>query len=220
MFSHSALYLKIYFISLTPHPSFSFSFLETTTLHFKHTCFPRMFPSLNLSFISHFGALDWYIHMIQYVPFILSIRELQHIHCSTVGYYFVEQYSVNERKIVSKCQWLTVAITNRIAGWTKNTVVNFQIVFVLFYDILQHNRILIKETLQTVIRIIVLQNNIHKCQALIRTWWLIAWGWQWLWNYLKSLWNWAVDVITKLTPIPNIKSWKDFRFLLAKSFLC
>ena len=51
----------------------------------------------------------------------------------------------------------------------KKTLVYFQIVFVLFYDILQHNRILIKETLQTVIRIIVLLNNIYKCQALIRT---------------------------------------------------
>ena len=50
----------------------------------------------------------------------------------------------------------------------KYSLVYFQIVVVLFYDILQHNRILIKETLQTVKRIIVLENNIHKCQALIR----------------------------------------------------
>ena len=37
----------------------------------------------------------------------------------------------------------------------KNALVYFQIV-VLFHDILKHNRILIKETRQTMIRIIVL----------------------------------------------------------------
>lgn len=36
----------------------------------------------------------------------------------------------------------------------KNALIYFHIVVVLFYDVLQHNRILIKETLQT-IRIIV-----------------------------------------------------------------
>ena len=67
---------------------------------------------------------------------------------------------------VSDRRWLRGTV---VLDEQKNSLVYFQIVVVLFYDILQHNRILIKKTLQTVIRIIVLLNNIYKCQALIRT---------------------------------------------------